>query len=513
MRIKKFVFPLLFFGSGGLLIYRFLNWAFVNATLASPLTQDHLYEDIDAYIVEYMHRLNIPGASLAIVEGDKIVHVRGFGKARPKGESPTPQTPFFIGSLTKSFTALAVMQLVEIGKVELDAPVQHYLPWFRVADPIASSKMTVRHLLNQTSGLPMLPSEAALADFDDRPDATERQVRALSTLKLTRPVGSKFEYCNTNYNVLGLIVEAVSGDVYADYIQNHIFDPLKMKQSCASKVIAKQHGLAMGHRYWFGHPFPAPNLSIPISSLPSGQLISSAEDMAHYMIAYLNGGCYGDARILSPAGIDEMHCPIAEINEMGMSLGSYGMGWIIQGTSRNRIVWHSGIVPDFGAFMALVPEQRKGFVLLFNANHAMLKMTFDELGMNLARRLAGETLSPTRSAIAIRMMRGLMLVPVILGVSIAGTLRQLRHWRSEPETRPSLEHTWRRHILLPLIPNFLIAINLLPMMGKLRGFLQLFMPDYSWVAMVCGSLSLAWSFLRTRLTLKALHSSPSSDSS
>ena len=104
-----------------------------------------------------MHRLHIPGASLAIIEGDRIVHMRGFGQARPGGETPTPQTPFFIGSLTKSITALAVMQLVEAGKVELDAPVQRYLPWFRVADPEASAQMTVRHLLNQTSGLPLWP--------------------------------------------------------------------------------------------------------------------------------------------------------------------------------------------------------------------------------------------------------------------------------------------------------------------------------------------------------------------
>ena len=87
-----------------------------------------------------MRRLHIPGVSLAIVEGDRIVHLRGFGKARPGGEAPTPQTPFFIGSLTKSFTALAVMQLVEAGKIELDAPVQRYLPWFRVADPAGSAR-------------------------------------------------------------------------------------------------------------------------------------------------------------------------------------------------------------------------------------------------------------------------------------------------------------------------------------------------------------------------------------
>jgi CubicO group peptidase (beta-lactamase class C family) len=80
------------------------------------------YEEIDAYVEQQMHLLNIPGAALVIVEGDRIVHRRGFGQARPGGEIPTPQTPFLIGSLTKSFTALAVMQLVEAGKIDLDAP-------------------------------------------------------------------------------------------------------------------------------------------------------------------------------------------------------------------------------------------------------------------------------------------------------------------------------------------------------------------------------------------------------
>ena len=143
---------------------------------------DAAYEAIDAYVAGQLRRLNIPGAALAIVEGDRIVHLRGFGQARPGGAAPTPQTPFALGSTTKSFTALAVMQLVEAGKVELDAPVQRYLPWFQVADPQASAQMTVRHLLNQTSGMSALAGTVCLGDLDDRPDAAERQARALSTL-------------------------------------------------------------------------------------------------------------------------------------------------------------------------------------------------------------------------------------------------------------------------------------------------------------------------------------------
>lgn len=503
MSFEKFLFPLLCVGAVLALIFR----VFARRASATPVTNSDTYGEIDAYIQEQMHRLNIPGVSLAIVEGDKIVHLRGFGRARPGGEVPTPQTPFFIGSLTKSFTALAVMQLVEAGMIDLDAPVQRYLPWFRVADPEASAQITVRHLLNQTSGLPMSLGLADLADLDSRLDATERQVRSLSTLKLTRSVGSKFEYSNTNYNVLGLIVEAARGESYADYIQRHIFEPLDMRHSYTSKAVAQQNGLAMGHRYWFGHPFPAPNLSIPPGSLPSGQLISSAEDMAHYLIAYLNGGRYGDAQILSEAGIDEVHRPAAEIREMGMSLGHYGMGWIIEGTGKSRIVSHSGDVPDFHAFMALVPEQKRGIVLLFNANHTMMKMTLDEVGMGAAQRLAGVPPSPQIFGVAPWVMRSMLLIPVLQIASIFATSQLFRRWHADPACRPSRERMWGQHILLPLIPNLLTAMTLIPMLGKLRGFLKLFAPDYSWTAIFCGSFAVAWSFLRTGLILRTFRRS------
>ena len=208
MQTKKLLLGSLLVG-GALAITRLL---FSKVASIEPKPADRSYDAIDAYIDEQMYRLHIPGGALAIVEADQIVHLRGFGYARPGGETPTPQTPFFIGSLTKSITALAVMQLVEAGKIELDVPVQRYLPWFRVADPQVSKQMTVRHLLNQTSGLSFMSSQLSLAVFDDCPDANERQVRALSTLKITRPVGSQCEYSNLNYNILGLIIEVASGE-------------------------------------------------------------------------------------------------------------------------------------------------------------------------------------------------------------------------------------------------------------------------------------------------------------
>ena len=209
-------------------------------------------------------------------------------------------------------------------------------------------------------------------------------------------------------------------------------------------------------------------------------------------------------QILSGAGIDELHRPAAEINEMGMSLGHYGMGWISEGVGESRIVSHSGIVPDFSAFMALVPEQNRGMVLLFNVNHAMMKMTFDEVGMGVAQQLAGRSPVPARFGAAPWAMRAVVLIPLLQIISVVATLNLLHGWRLAPERQPGHGRLGGQHILLPLIPDLLVALALLPMLSKMRGFLRLFMPDYAWLAMVCGSWAVVWSFLRTGLILKAI---------
>jgi len=501
MNIKRVLFPSLLMSAVLPLSLR----GFAKRASANPVTNSSSYDAIDAYVEGQMHRLNMPGVSLAIVEGDQIVHLRGFGQARPHGEAPTPQTPFFIGSLTKSFTALAVMQLVEAGKIDLDAPVQRYLRWFRVADPQASAQMTVRHLLNQTSGLPTSSGEIQLADLDNSPGATERQARALSTLVLTRPVGSAFEYSNSNYSLLGLIIEAASGESYADYVQKHIFNPLDMSHSYTSQAMAKQNGLAVGHQYWFAIPFAAPNMPLPHGSLPAGVLISSAEDMARYLIAHLNGGRYEDVQILSGAGIDELHRGVADFRAWGLSLGQYGMGWFVDKIGQTKIAFHGGTLPDFGAHMALLPEQKKGVVLLFNACQHWMNPVLADLGNGVAALLAGDQPAPLPFFYVIPWaLRAQLLIPALQIAGVAATLRLLRRWRQDPMSRPSGGRKWGLHILLPLIPNLLVALTLKPMLGKRRGYLMLYMPDYSLIAMVCGSFAAIWAFLRTGLILRTL---------
>jgi CubicO group peptidase (beta-lactamase class C family) len=479
---------------------------FSRPTAAQQSCPHGAYDVLDAYLEQQMRLLNIPGVSLAVVEGDQVTHLRSFGKARPGGEAPSAQTPFLIGSLTKSFTALAVMQLVEAGKIELDVPVQRYLPWFRVADPQASAQITVRHLLNHTSGLPTSSGWAPLADFDARPGACERQARALATLKLAHLPGATHAYSNANYNLLGLIIEAASGEPYEAYVKSHLFAPLDMRHSYTAQAEAKQDGLAVGHQYWFWRPFAVPNLATPRGSLPSGQIISSAEDMAHYLIAHLNEGRYGDAQLLSPEGIAELHHGSAPVYFGDKLISQYGMGWYEEQRDQVKIVWHAGTVPDFASFMALLPAHKKGIVLLINVDHFMMNPVTTELGMGAVALLAGQRITPGLVGIRFSriipwVMRALLLLPLLQVAGVAITLRQLGRWRQAPPQRPD----WGRHLLLPLIPNLslmVLATRLLT--SKMFGFFRLFLPDLSWLVLLCGGFAGVWACVRSGLVLKAL---------
>jgi len=299
----------------------------------------------------------MPGLALAIVKGDDVVYLKGYGRADRSGRPVTPQTPFVIGSITKPFTALGIMQLVEAGKVDLDAPVQRYLPWFRVADPSASKLITVRQLLHQTSGISQ-ESTLETWNWGNDDDAMERHVRLLAHAPLLGPPGRTFAYANANYTTLGVIIQAVSGESYEDYVRDHIFAPLDMRHSYVSLEEAEQHGLAAGHRWLFGFPV-AVRLPSSRANLPAGFLISGAEDMAHFAIAQMNGGQYLGRSILSPAGIALTHAQPAP--------KAYGMGWETTRLDGHVLVNHDGGTANYQASLFFDPEARVGVFIAANA--------------------------------------------------------------------------------------------------------------------------------------------------
>lgn len=223
---------------------------------ATPPTREQAvdFEALDRFLEQEMAATRLPGLAVAVVSRDETLHLRGFGIADPTGRPVTPRTLFTIGSTGKSMTALAIMQLVEAGQIDLDRPVQEYIPTFAVGGSPDATRITARHLLTHSSGISTTTGLAFVGRRNEGPDARAERLLALQQAPLAARPGERFEYSNANYLWLGYIVEGVSGQSYETYMREHIFDPLAMPSASLSLQEAKARGLAAGHRYWFGRP-------------------------------------------------------------------------------------------------------------------------------------------------------------------------------------------------------------------------------------------------------------------
>src|SRR6266496_5280067 len=463
---------------------------------------------IDAYVSAQMQANHIPGVALGLVHNDQIVHLRGFGSADSTGRAVTPHTPFILASVSKSFTALAIMQLVEAGKIELDAPVQRYLPWFRVADPVASARITVRHLLYHTSGI---PSSGYACRADQVTISLEQYVRSLDTLSLDRPVGSRPDYCSTNYDVLGLIVQTVSGQPYGTYVQQHIFAPLQMHDSFASEQEARRDGLAQGYRWLFG--VPAPFDYYNVSAVPAGFLVSSAEDMTHYLVAQMNGGRFGSATVLSPTGIATTHAPGVAITE-GSGIGSsYAMGWNNGTLAGIPAIWHDGAEPNVSTRLLIEPQTHWGAILLVNANNfipvAGANSALTSLEAGVTRLLAGQAPQASMSLTTLYLIIDGVLV--VLSALAVFPLLRLRRWSRRFEQRQQrrpqfirlgLRLTW--DVALP-VAILLGASLFASLLGATSWYwILLVWPDLGlWILAIC-TLLLLTGVLRAVLAIRVL---------
>lgn len=320
--------------------------------VAEVKTDNINYSKIDEFINSKMKSAKIPGISLSIVKDDKIIYLKGYG-VDGKNRPITLQTPFFLGSVSKSFTGLAIIQLVEKGKIDLNAPVQKYLPWFCLADKEASKQITIKQLLSQTSGLSTYVGSKMV--FKDNV-TLEQFVRNQKNTKLSNLPGELFQYSNLNYVILGEIIQAVSGISYEQYIQENIFNPLDMKHSYINENEAFKNGLSNGYKSYFGFMLPTKQLSHG-ASVSAGYLISSSEDMAHYLIAQMNNGFYKNSSILSKDGMYQTHIP-------NSVLSNYGIGWFIY----NGLVTHGGDTENFHTDVRMYNIENIGIAMLFNSN-------------------------------------------------------------------------------------------------------------------------------------------------
>lgn len=305
-------------------------------------TGDELAARMDAYLAANFPRAGAPGLAVAVVDAGGVRYLRTFG------DCPDADAPFVVGSLSKSFTAVAVMQLVEQGAVDLDAPASRYAPGYDVP-----GEVTVRSLLNQTSGFGAYDSLAEAADGE-----------------LGETFGA-FSYANANYDLLGRVVEGASGEDYARYLDEHVLEPLGMASTTADPARAGALGMVPGHRDWFGLPvadgFRHAQGDGAWGGPASGYVASSVRDMASYLRMYLNGGMGGDgARVLSADSVRRMFLDRVPDPEGDTY---YGMGWTSFSWDDGELVLsHDGQVENYTASMCLLPERGIGIVALSDAN-------------------------------------------------------------------------------------------------------------------------------------------------
>ncbi len=485
------------------------------------------YTAIDAYMAERMHTLKIPGAALAIVQGDQIEYSKGYGIADSTERAITTQTPFMLASLSKSFTALAIMQLAEDNKLELDATVQKYLSWFQIADKKASSEITVRQLLYQTSGFSEIDGRKLVLDSNMAADALITSMKQLTTTKLVSVPGAAYQYSNINYGLLGAIVEAVSGKSYETYVEQNIFAPLDMKHSYTSLSSARAGGMARGYYPFFGIPIIYDNL-LPYSRAMTswGGLFSSAEDMAHYLIAQLNDGRYKDAVILSPEGMAVLHDPGIELDKWY----GYAMGWYVgpdfdlpsrepmdklSGYTIPVEIYHQGSYISFRTVVLMIPQQKVGVIVLMNTDDPAIESAFGWLGWDVASIYLGTQpshLPPAENFILQHIRPILITINLFLLASFIWFIRKLRSWRQDPRSaKPHWQKLLGYVVVFLAIDVLLLWFLLAYQLPQARSTILLTLraaPDIGLLIVLVLLFAIGWGAIRTFLLLQTIFRKP-----
>ncbi len=312
---------------------------------------------IVAYLEAQVADAGYPGASVAIIRNGHLSRIDAIGTADSAGRPVTPDTPFVIGSLSKSLTALAILRLAGSGAIELDAPVARYLPGFRTAstDP---TPITVRQALTHTSGLP-----GSAIGLSSAPSSIRGQVATLARITPLGAPGARYAYANANYVVLGAIIESVTSQTYPEAMQALVFGPLGMTHTTADPEAARRLGLGDAHRLWFGIPMASPPL-LRADLAPAGFIASTAGDLARPIEMLLAGGTFDGARFLDPASVAALTTGVAPT---GVGDARYAMGWVDTTRSGSRTISHDGSTTDMAAVQVVDPTSGDGVVLLADA--------------------------------------------------------------------------------------------------------------------------------------------------
>lgn len=340
------------------------------------------FAPLEAFIQEKMAQTHLPSVAIGLVEGDELVHARGFGhRDHERGLPATARTLYGIGSVTKSFTCLALMQLQEAGKLRVDDPVERYLP-LRLRP--AGRPLTLHHFMTHSSGIPALAyAEAVIRHAAGAADTYLPMASADDMLTFVNGAeawvaaspGERWLYLNEGYVLLGAVIERVSGQRYQDYVQERILDPLGMRRTVfdrdrveadpdvAVPYVVTKDKRQLPSRYLYGR----------LTS--DGGLLSSIEDMSRYVRMYLAGGRAAGGRLVGEPALAAMLTGYVDLpaevypSDERRPVGRYGYGLSVYPEFfGHRLVSHSGNVLVSTAYMGFVPERAIGVIVLANGS-------------------------------------------------------------------------------------------------------------------------------------------------
>ena len=356
-----------------------------------------------AYVDDYAQRHGLPGVAYAVLKDGATVTVGAAGDV-------TADTPMAVASVSKAITAFAVLQLVDRGSVDLDAPVTDYLPLFSVrgTDP---DGITVRRLLDHTSGLPnpmIVPSAGTLAG----------DVGHIADLTVASTPGTTYLYSNLNYRTLAYLVEVVSGEAFDDYLRSEIFAPLGMHDTFSVISATDFAVFDRGHVTAYGTSVRIPEMARDIGG--SGGVVSTASDLGRWMEMQQRGGvAAGGERLLSARLVEESHT-------VQPNAGTYGLGWQHTSTAEPPRVGHDGALTRSSARIDLVPSSGYGVVVLLDSYTPTFQHAF-ELSTGLVELTEGRVPDPGAPIPTIIDVSLAALTALAIALGTRGALRS-RRW-------------------------------------------------------------------------------------
>jgi CubicO group peptidase (beta-lactamase class C family) len=325
--------------------------------LALPLAAQELPADmrasIDKAVPEILAKTGAPSASIAVVRNGKIAYLHAYGTANLETKTPaTPEMRYSIGSISKQFTAAAILMLAEEGKLSLDDKVSRWLP-----DLTRASDVTVRELLSMTSGYQDFWPQDYVMPMMLQPVTAPEIAAGWARKPLDFEPGSKWQYSNTNYVIAGMIVERVAGVPLLDLLQKRVFTPLQMTSVFNTDLAPLATGQPMRYlRYALGPLRPAPKEGRGWM-FAAGELAMTAHDLALWDISMI------DESVLKPASYREMEREVELTSGVGTH---YGLGVNVSMTDSRRMISHGGEVSGFTATNQVFPDEKAAIVVLTN---------------------------------------------------------------------------------------------------------------------------------------------------